>query len=336
MRLLIIIMLLFSCLVLAKDSDPIIGVKVITLEIPPAGQVTSTAGTDVVTIRGLPNGAEIVGLPQGWEGEGTPEGWILLQGPAVGDKITIKFSLPDPIWEAYVAGFIGMEPYWNAGLLTRASVGVTTMTMKADGVVNSPTAKCFRTKQRANSYKTSRSNDQENKGELATSPGVSTQPPQTALNLPGEPAKASDAVGNWISEPESGQLGVSQSSYSFHQDGTYSHKLDFISFCDGCSGRIDCDYFWMISEGDYTVKNGIFTLKTESMKRVILSSGQVKPTVTEDPNHPPSYEIMVEQQGDSLLIRESADGEASVFKRENTGISGPPISRIRSSGNMYP
>ena len=318
MRLLITTMLLFSCLVFAKEGEPTIDLEVIIMEIPPAGEVTSTAGTLAVTIKGLPAGAEIVGLPQGWKAGG--RGAIILQGPPSGDKITIKFTSSDPNWEAYVAGFKGGESLWDAGLLTRDSAGITTIIMKADGVVNSPAAKCFKTKQRANSYKTSSSNDKENKGELAMPPGVSTQPPQTALSLPGEPAKASDVVGNWISEPESGQLGVSQSSYSFHQDGTYSHKLDFISFCDGCSGRIDCDYFWMISEGDYTVQSGIFTLITESMKRVILSTGQTEPTVTEDPKHPPSNEIMVEQQGDTLLIRESADGEASVFKREKTGI----------------
>ena len=151
---------------------------------------------------------------------------------------------------------------------------MSTMIMKADGVVNSPTAKCLRTRQRANSDKTSSSTDKETKGELATPPGISTQPPQIALSLHGERAKASDVVGHWISEPAPGQLGVSQSSYSFHQDGTYSHKLDFISFCDGCSGRIDCDYFWMIFEGNYTVQSGVFTLETGSMKRIILPTGQ--------------------------------------------------------------
>lgn len=176
---------------------------------------------------------------------------------------------------------IDMEPHWNAGLLTRDSAGITTIFMKADGVLNSPTAKCFRAKQKADSYKSSRIKNK---------------------NIKGEQVNASDVVGTWVSEPTLGQLGLSQESYSFQEDGTYSHKLDFITFCDGCSGRIDCDYIWMISEGDYTVQSGIFTLKTESMKRVILSTGQAEPTVTEDPNHPPSYEIMVEQQGDTLLI----------------------------------
>jgi hypothetical protein len=314
MRLLITTMLLFSCLVFAREGDPIIDVEVIIMEIPPAGEVTSTAGTLAVTIKGLPAGAEIVGLPQGWQAGG--RGAIILQGPPAGDKITIKFTSPDPNWQAHVAGFMGGESLWDAGLLTRDSAGITTMIMKADGVVNSPAAKCFKTKQRANSYKSSSSNDKKTKGELATSPGTSTQPPQTAPGLPGEPAKASDVVGNWISEPAPGQLGVSQSSYSFLQDGTYSHKLDFISFCDGCSGRIDCDYFWMIWEGTYTVQSGVFTLKTEGMKRVILPTGQAAPIVTEDPNHPQSYEIMVERQGGNLLIREPAEGEASVFKRE--------------------
>jgi hypothetical protein len=50
MRLLITTMLLFSCLVFAKEGDPIIDVEVIIMEIPPAGEVTSTAGTLAVSI----------------------------------------------------------------------------------------------------------------------------------------------------------------------------------------------------------------------------------------------------------------------------------------------
>jgi hypothetical protein len=297
MRLLITTMLLFSCLVFAQEGDPMIDVEVFVMEIPPAGEVTSTVGARAVTIKGLPAGAEIVGLPQGWKAGG--RGAIILQGPPAGDKITIKFTSPDPNWEAYVAGFIGGESLWDARLLTRDSAGISTMIMKADDVVNSPAAKCLRTKQRADSYNSSSSNNKQTKGERA---------------------KASDVVGTWISEPTLGQLGMSQSSYSFQEDGTYSHKLDFISFCDECSGRIDCDYFWMIFEGNYTVQNGIFTLETGSMKRIILPTGQAEPIVTEDPNHPQSSEIMVERQGDDLLIRESAEAEASVFKRAETGI----------------
>ena len=69
MRLLITTMLLFSSLAFAKGGDPKVDVEVIVLEIPPAGRITSTSGTDVVTIRGLPDGAEIVELPRGWEAE---------------------------------------------------------------------------------------------------------------------------------------------------------------------------------------------------------------------------------------------------------------------------
>ena len=40
-------------------------------------------------------------------------------------------------------------------------------------------------------------------------------------------------VGTWVSEPALGQLGVTQTSISFLEGGVYSHKVDFISFCDG-------------------------------------------------------------------------------------------------------
>ena len=164
MRLLITTMLIFSCQLFASEGNPALDVEVITVEIPPAGEVASTAGTLAVVIKGLPAGVEIVELPPGWQAGG--RGAIILQGPPAGDKITIKFTSPDPNWEASVAGFIGGESLWDAGMLSRDSVGVTTMITSADGVVDSPTARCIRSKQKANSYQSSDSNNKETRVNL--------------------------------------------------------------------------------------------------------------------------------------------------------------------------
>lgn len=296
MRLVIATMLLFSCLVLAKERDPTTDIEVIILEIPPAGGITSTAGTDVVTIKGLPDTAETIKLPQGWEAEAAPGGgMILLQGPVVADSITIQFTSPDPHWEAYIAGFSGMDSLWDAGLLTRDSGGVSTMSMKADDVVNSSAARCFRAKKRANSLRPS---------------------PADKENIKGERARASDVLGNWVSAPALGQGGIIQSSYTFQEDGIFSLKLDMISFCDGCNRGIDCDYFWIIHEGSYTDHDGVFTINRENEKRVLLLNGQTEPEITENSEYPHSYNLLVEIQGDKLLIRKSAGDEASVLKRE--------------------
>lgn len=293
MRLLITIMLLFSCQALAKVDDPIIEVEVVVLEIPPAGGIISTSGTDVITISGLSDDVEIVELPKSWEAD--VQGLILLQGPPTGNEITIKFMTPNPNWEMYVSGFIGMEPLWKTGQLSRNSVGISTKIMNADDVANSPTSKCSRAKQRAQAYTSSSSNNKQIKGERA---------------------KASDVLGSWISEPRLGQLGLIQSSYSFQKDGSYSHKLNFMSICDGCNRGIDCDYFWTIFEGKYTVRDGVFTLNSESEKKVILSTGQPKPSITVSSEHPQSHKVIIERKDDFLLIRNSIDAEVAVFKRE--------------------
>ena len=136
-------------------------------------------------------------------------------------------------------------------------------------------------------------------------------------NIMGEQAMASDVLGTWNSEPALGQLGMIQSSYTFREDGTFSLKLDFISFCDGSNRGIDCDYFWIFYEGSYTGHDGIFTINNEKEKKVILLTGQTEPKITESSEYPTIDDILVELQGGKLLIRKSVDDEATVFNREN-------------------
>ena len=66
-------------------------------------------------------------------------------------------------------------------------------------------------------------------------------------------------VGVWQSEPTFGQLGLIQSSYTFNADGSYSNKLDMMSFCVETFGH-DCEYYWMVIDGGYSVKDGVLTL----------------------------------------------------------------------------
>ena len=297
MRSVVIASLFFSLSISANQDDPKAYIDVITVNIPPAGQVTSTAGTDVIMIRGLPEAAEPVELPQGWEAEAAPGGGtILLQGPAIGNTITIKFTSPDPDWEAEVAGFKGMESLWNAGPLNRDSVGISITTMKAGAVIDSTAAKCFRTKRKMNRDTSTRVDDG---------------------NMRGEPATTSEIFGTWISDPSLGQLGMTQSSIAFRESGMFSQKIDFISFCDGCNRGVECDYFWIIYEGRYTGNAGDFNIHIEKEKRVLSRVGQTQPEITESANYSNSYDIHVELSDDSLLIRKRNNSAATVFHREN-------------------
>ena len=139
---------------------------------------------------------------------------------------------------------------------------------------------------------------------------------QSHASGPGGGAPEHDLAGAWVSEPALGQLGVIQSTVTFQDDGAYSQKLDFISFCDGRDRGIDCEYFWMISEGSWSVEGDVVAIHIVREKRVLLPTGQAAPDITENSEYPHSYEILVERRGDELLIRKSADAEATAFRRE--------------------
>ena len=133
---------------------------------------------------------------------------------------------------------------------------------------------------------------------------------------PGGGAPERDLAGTWVSEPALGQLGMIQSTITFQAGGAYAQKLDFISFCDGRDRGIDCEYFWMINEGSWSAEGQVVAIHIEREKKVLLPTGQAEPDITESSEYPHSYEILVERRGDELLIRKSADAEATVFTRE--------------------
>lgn len=125
-----------------------------------------------------------------------------------------------------------------------------------------------------------------------------------------------DLVGTWVSEPALGQLGMIQTTITFRDGGAYEQKADFISFCDGQDRGIDCEYFWMIHEGRYSVAGNIVTVRIEKDRKVLLRTGQAEPEVTKNSEYPRSHDLIVERQGDALWIRKSPDEEATVFERE--------------------
>ncbi len=126
-----------------------------------------------------------------------------------------------------------------------------------------------------------------------------------------------DVLGTWVSEPVLGQLGRVQSSFTFQRDGSVSLRQDFISFCDGRARLPDCDYFRIFREGRYTYHDGVINITDKTEKRVLLLTGQREPEITENILDTISYDILVERLDDSLLIRESENDEAAVFRRED-------------------
>lgn len=147
-----------------------------------------------------------------------------------------------------------------------------------------------------------------------------------------------DVVGTWVSEPVLEQLGVIQTTITFRDQGTYTQKADFISSCDGQGRGIDCEYFWMVHEGHYSVAGNIITVRIERDRKVLLRIGQSESEITGNSEYPCSHDIVVERQGNTLLIRRSADEEATVFERDrcqrvSTGLCSHPIQATLSRTN---
>jgi len=132
----------------------------------------------------------------------------------------------------------------------------------------------------------------------------------------GDTAPVVDLMGTWVSEPALGQLGVIQTTITFSDEGAYAQKADFISFCDGQDRGIDCEYFWMINEGHYSVAGNIVTVHIKKDRKVLLRAGQAAPEITENSAYPRSHDLLVERQGNALLIRKSSDEKATMFERE--------------------
>jgi len=132
----------------------------------------------------------------------------------------------------------------------------------------------------------------------------------------GESAPVVDIVGTWVSEPALGQLGVVQTTITFRDGGAYVQKEDFISFCDGQDRGIECEYFWMIHEGDYSAAGNIVKVHIKKDRKVLLRTGEAAPEITGNSEYPRSHDFVVERKGNALLIRRSSETEATVFERE--------------------
>ena len=120
-------------------------------------------------------------------------------------------------------------------------------------------------------------------------------------------------VGAWQSEPTLGQLGLIQSIYTFNADGTYSNKLDFISFCEKGMGQ-NCEYFWMVFDGRYSVENGVITLSSKETKYVTLKKGESKPNIRVQTENLKPKEYMVELDEENLIMTDVNKSETFKYK----------------------
>lgn len=123
-----------------------------------------------------------------------------------------------------------------------------------------------------------------------------------------------DISGTWISDPELAQLGLIQVTYSFNKDGTFKHKLNFLSFCGIGAITPDCQYFWHVTEGRYTADSKALHLHFQKGFSQLLYQGQMVPLIRDMGLQPGSEDIqaMIDEQGN--LVLSDKQGKLHSFK----------------------
>ena len=124
----------------------------------------------------------------------------------------------------------------------------------------------------------------------------------SAVSLRAVAAPEADVTGVWTAEPQLGQLGVIQSSYTFNSDGTFQQKADFKSFCGMGAVKPDCEYFWTVSEGTYSLGVDALTLKHEKMTSILKYQGYAEPQRRDMQMRPMTESMQVSFEGDRMTL----------------------------------
>jgi hypothetical protein len=121
MRKILIATLLLLTIACAEEGDSSLNTDFEILQIPPSVGTIATSDADRIEIYGLPTGSEVIDLPRGWRILSQRGDMTVLQGPPTNQPTTIKFTSPDPKWEATVVGYKGSKSIWNADHIVSSS-----------------------------------------------------------------------------------------------------------------------------------------------------------------------------------------------------------------------
>jgi len=126
-----------------------------------------------------------------------------------------------------------------------------------------------------------------------------------------------DIVGTWMSEPILGQLGYIQTTYVFRKNGSFSAKSNFLSFCGIGAVKPDCEYFWIVDEGDYLLVSDSVTLTLKTQRSVQQRQGQAKPIVRAEPlQRVVSSTYTYQASTKSITLTEKDNGRQHVFSKQ--------------------
>ena len=126
-----------------------------------------------------------------------------------------------------------------------------------------------------------------------------------------------DVTGVWMAEPQLGQLGMIQSSYTFNGDGTFQQKADFKSFCGMGAVKPDCEYFWTVSEGTYSLGVDALTLKHEKMTSILKYQGYAEPQRRDMQMRPMTESMQVSFEGDRMTLTDKKGKSHSYSRMED-------------------
>lgn len=119
--------------------------------------------------------------------------------------------------------------------------------------------------------------------------------------------------GSWVAEPELGQLGFIQTTLTFGDGGTFSRKSDFLSFCGIKAIKPDCVYYWMVSEGQYSLNGSLLRLQVKKGTAVMLQEGQTDAVSNDMGMKPVTEELRIGVDQGNLVITNNK-GKAQTFK----------------------
>ena len=132
-------------------------------------------------------------------------------------------------------------------------------------------------------------------------------------SLGAEQPAVTNVIGSWVAEPVLGQLGRIQVSYTFKADGSFSKKLDMLSFCGMGAVSPDCEYYWMVTEGNYSVAGSVVSLRSEKGKSIQLRRGQTHPVSSDLKIKPQVEEFILKIEGGKLILTDKKKGESQIF-----------------------
>ena len=79
----------------------------------------------------------------------------------------------------------------------------------------------------------------------------------------------------------------------------------------------NCEYFWTIFDGRYSIENGVVTIYSKETKYVTLKKEQSKPNIRVQTEYLKPKEYFIELDEENLIMSNTKSNESIMFKHIN-------------------